>query len=177
MGAPKNKKTIKNKKTSPKKKAVKVVKKIKKISSEKKLGAALKRVPTNPIIAPRLYPWESKATFNPAAFSANGKVHLIYRAIGDNDSSVLGYAASHDGYSIVERYPYPIYRRIGNSHRPDLSIAPIDYISGGGWNGGCEDPRLTLLGDIVYMLYTAFDGWGSLRIALNEENGIGKIRF
>jgi predicted GH43/DUF377 family glycosyl hydrolase len=47
-------------------------------------------------------------------------------------------------------------------------VAPIDYVSGGGWSGGCEDPRLTLLGDTVYMLYTAFDGWGSLRIALTS---------
>ena len=31
-----------------------------------------------------------------------------------------------------------------------------------------KDPRVTLLGDTVYMLYTAFDGWGSLRIALTS---------
>ncbi|PIR68587.1 glycosidase [Candidatus Nomurabacteria bacterium CG10_big_fil_rev_8_21_14_0_10_35_16] len=172
MDALKKKKTTK-KKVGKTKKIVKVKKtSIRKIARTVKkktsVSLKLKKAPSNPIIEPRLYPWESKATFNPAAFLANGKVHLIYRAIGDNDSSVLGYASSHDGYSIVERYPYPIYRRAGNFSRPDLSVAPIDYVSGGGWSGGCEDPRLTLLGDTVYMLYTAFDGWGSLRIALTS---------
>jgi len=50
----------------------------------------------------------------------------------------------------------------------DFSLPSISYSSGGGWGGGCEDPRLTLLGDQVYMLYTAFDGWGSVRIALSS---------
>src|SRR3989344_8002086 len=126
---------------------------------KKKKGALLKRAVHNPIIEPRLYPWESKATFNPAAFEAKGKVHLIYRAIGDNDFSALGYAASSDGYNIDERLPYFIYQRSNNFFKRDQSLLPIDYISGGGWNGGCEDPRLTRLGDTVYMLYTAFDGW------------------
>src|SRR3989344_561160 len=140
----------------------------KKVAKKKKIGAELKRAPHNPIIEPRPYSWESKATFNPSAFTDNDKVHLIYRAIGDNDSSVLGYAASSDGYTVDERLPYFIYRRSNNFSRPDLSASPIDYISGGGWNGGCEDPRVTLLGDVVYMLYTAFDGWGSVRIALTS---------
>ena len=141
---------------------------IRKTSAKKRKGVELKRAVHNPIIEPRIYPWESKATFNPAAFEANGKVHLVYRAIGENDSSVLGYAASDDGYNITERPPYFIYRRPNNFSKADFTVSPIDYISGGGWNGGCEDPRLTLLGDTVYMLYTAFDGWGSLRIALTS---------
>src|SRR3989344_7480525 len=86
---------------------------------KKKKGALLKRAVHNPIIAPRLYPWESKATFNPAAFEASGKVHLVYRAIGDNDTSVLGYAASSDGYHIDERLPYFIYRRFNDFSRAD----------------------------------------------------------
>lgn len=160
MAEPKKKKTIKEKKSSAKK--PRVSKGLKK----KKLPTELKRDPHNPIIEPRLYPWESKATFNPSAFETNGKVHLIYRAIGDNDSSVLGYAASNDGYNISERLPYFIYQRY--FIKPNLSVSPINYLSGGGWNGGCEDPRLTLLDDTVYMLYTAFDGWGSVRIALTS---------
>jgi predicted GH43/DUF377 family glycosyl hydrolase len=140
----------------------------KKIPSVRKKGIELKKSVQNPIIEPRLYPWESKATFNPSAFMANGKIHLIYRAIGDNDSSALGYASTKDGVNIFDRPTYPIYRRFNHFHKPDLSAEPIDYISGGGWNGGCEDPRVTKIGDMVYMLYTAFDGWGSLRIALTS---------
>ncbi|OGJ00967.1 hypothetical protein A3G53_02880 [Candidatus Nomurabacteria bacterium RIFCSPLOWO2_12_FULL_44_11] len=135
---------------------------------KKKKGALLKRAVHNPIIEPRLYPWESKATFNPAAFEHKGKVHIVYRAIGDDDSSVLGYAGSDDGYNITDRSPHSIYRRANSREKFDTTVFPIDYISGGGWNGGCEDPRLTLLDNTVYMLYTAFDGWGSLRIALTS---------
>ncbi len=167
MAEPKKEKTIKKKvdkvkKISPKKKSVKTVLK------RKKLGVELKRALNNPIIEPRLYSWESKATFNPAAFEAHGKVHLVYRAIGHDDSSVLGYAGSDDGYNINDRLPYAIYIRNNDFTKTDKSILPIDYISGGGWNGGCEDPRLTRIGDTVYMLYTAFDGWGSLRIAITS---------
>jgi predicted GH43/DUF377 family glycosyl hydrolase len=42
------------------------------------------------------------------------------------------------------------------------------YSSGGGWNGGCEDPRVTLIDGTLYLIYTAFDGWGSLRMALTS---------
>ncbi len=134
----------------------------------------LERFPGNPIIQPNAEnQWESKATFNPAALHDKGKIHIVYRAIGDNDVSVLGYATSTDGTNIEERLPHPIYAKkvsaADNSERclRDLQ-SPIFYISGGGWNGGCEDPRLTRIGDTVYMLYTAFDGWGSLRIALTS---------
>jgi len=123
--------------------------------------------PQNPIIAPSYYSWETKATFNPAAVESNGKVHLLYRAIGDDDNSVLGYASSFDGVRISERPTYAVYKRyfnrIENGHD-----SPINYISGGGWSGGCEDPRLSLIDDTLYMLYTAFDGWHSVRIALTS---------
>ncbi len=170
----KKKKIVKvGKKIKIKNKILKIIKKkkiLKKVSKKivKKADIELKRANHNPIISPRLYPWESKATFNPSAFMANDKVHLIYRAIGDNDTSVLGYANSKDGYNVDERLPYAVYRRPNNINKIDKDILPIDYISGGGWNGGCEDPRLTRIGDTVYMLYTAFDGWGSLRIALTS---------
>lgn len=153
---------------------VKIVKKTKKAPGRKILQrkkikkVKLVRATHNPIIEPSKYVWESKATLNPSAFIDKGKVHLIYRAIGDNDSSVLGYAASSDGYNINDRLPTFIYQRSNNFNKPDQSLLPIHYVSGGGWNGGCEDPRLTLLGGIVYMLYTAFDGWGSVRIALTS---------
>lgn len=152
-----------------KKKIVKVVKvakkRIKKVIKKKSKGLQLERSPFNPIIEPRIYSWESKATFNPAAFMADGKIHLIYRAIGDNDVSVLGYASSLDGHNFRDRPTHSIYHKFGKFIKSD---DPIDYVSGGGWNGGCEDPRVTLIDYTVYMLYTAFDGWGSLRIALTS---------
>jgi len=119
----------------------------------------------NPIIEPIAdHNWESKATFNPAALYENGKIHLIYRAIGDNDISVLGYAQSEDGIHISLRLPNPIFNP---NQPPRLPFTNIPYMSGGGW-GGCEDPRLTKIENRIYLTYVAFDGWGPPRVALTS---------
>ncbi len=132
----------------------------------------LERHESNPIIEPREgnY-WEMKATFNPGAIYADHRVHLLYRAIGGDDVSVLGYASSDDGISFDERSNEPAYMPLSTKMTtPKEEQKPLEsaYFSGGGWNGGCEDPRLTLIGDRVYLTYTAFDGWGSIRIALSS---------
>jgi len=144
------------------------IKKIVKKVTRKVSVLDLKRSKENPIIEPNneRY-WESKATFNPTAIVHDGKVHIVYRAIGDSDNSVLGYAGSDDGLIVNDNYPSPIYFNF-TKHSSDYSLPSISYSSGGGWGGGCEDPRLTLIGEKVYMLYTAFDGWGSVRIALTS---------
>jgi len=129
--------------------------------------------PNNPIIKPQIEnDWESKATFNPAALLAGEKVHLLYRAVGSDDTSVLGYVVSGDGLNIDERLNHPVFfndqqvKKLCSKVKAGKS--QISYVSGGGGNGGCEDPRLTLIDDTVYLTYTAFDGWGSLRMALSS---------
>ena len=166
-------KSVKKAKPEKKAKVLKVVKKKlpKKISRLKTLKRVskkeikLKRPLHNPIISPSSYSWESKATFNPTAFEHDGKIHIVYRAIGEDDSSVLGYAYTYDGLNIDGRPTYHIYKRVFNSNE---NFPKVDYFSGGGWSGGCEDPRITLIGDTVYMIFTAFDGWGSVRLALTS---------
>jgi len=138
----------------------------KKPKSKIKKSIRLIKSNNNPIISPSFYSWETRATFNPAAVRSDGKIYLLYRAIGDDDSSVLGYASSYDGLHIGERPTYSVYKRY--KCHADYNNLSIDYISGGGWSGGCEDPRLSLIDDTLYMLYTAFDGWGSVRIALTS---------
>jgi len=160
LSAPKSKPL----KPTNKKKIVKKVEKKKKIITGEE-PIKLKKGENNPIISPRLYSWESKATFNPAAFVYNDKVHIVYRAMGEDDSSTLGYALSSDGLNIDERPTYCIYKRSNNFVKTG---PPINYSSGGGENGGCEDPRITLIDGTLYMIYTAFDGWGSLRMALSS---------
>ena len=132
---------------------------------KKNKNIKLKKVLNNPIISPSFYSWESKATFNPAALNYDGKIHLVYRAIGDDDSSVLGYAASYDGLNIEDRPSFFVYKRFQEFIK---SGEKIKYDSGGGWDGGCEDPRLTLIDDMVYLIFTAFDGWSSIRLALTS---------
>lgn len=125
----------------------------------KKSAAQFKRAKKNPIITPiKDHPWESKATFNPAAIYENGKVHIVYRAMSEDNTSVFGYATSSDGIQIDERETDPIYL-------PRESFEQ-KLIPGG--NSGCEDPRITKIGNTLYMLYTAFDGKHPPRIALTS---------
>ena len=115
----------------------------------KSLKQGFYRYSGNPIIMPRAeYSWEAKATFNPAAIYAKGKFHLVYRAMSLNNTSVLGYASSIDGTRIEQRPSSPIYQ----------PRAPFEQKLRPG-NSGCEDPRITLMGNILYMFYTAFDGY------------------
>ena len=107
----------------------------------------IKRFEGNPIISPLLeHPWESKATFNPAAIYEGGKVHIVYRAMSEDSTSVLGYASSKDGFFIDERRDEPIYV-------PRVEFEKKSRIE----NSGCEDPKITRIGDRFYMCYTAYD--------------------
>lgn len=125
----------------------------------------------NPIIKPiREHSWESKATFNAAAIYEDEKVHFLYRAIGDKDVSVLGYASSSDGLHIDERSSEPVYIPTQPFECPEqtpLHFTASHFISGGGY-GGCEDPRITKIDDRLYMTYVAFDGWNPPRVALTS---------
>lgn len=129
----------------------------------------LTRHEENPILEPTDNIWESKAVFNPAAAEKDGKIHLIYRAIGDQDVSMLGYASSRDGVTIEDRSEEPVYSIDDHVTMRDESRAMtprrISYDSGGGWSGGCEDPRMVIVDDDAYVFYTAFDGWNSIRMA------------
>src|SRR4030043_961753 len=101
---------------------------------------ALHRFPRNPILEPmKEHPWESRYVFNAGAIRLEGKVYIIYRAMGEDMTSRLGLAVSSDGFTIEARYETPIFE-------PEEE-----------WEmKGCEDPRLTLLNGRIYMLYTAY---------------------
>jgi predicted GH43/DUF377 family glycosyl hydrolase len=119
----------------------------------------LHRAPENPIIQPdKEHAWESKATFNPAAIHLGDKVHIIYRAMSEDNTSVFGYATSQDGIHIDYRSPEPIYI-------PRESFEQ-KLIPGG--NSGCEDPRLTMIGSRLYMFYTAYNGRENPRVAVTS---------
>lgn len=93
----------------------------------------------NPLIKPIVTnAWESRMVFNAAAVYLDKRVHILYRAIGEDGVSRLGYASSSDGYHIDERLPYPVFE-------------PSDVNE----KDGCEDPRLTPLDESFIMTYTA----------------------
>jgi predicted GH43/DUF377 family glycosyl hydrolase len=97
--------------------------------------------------------------FNPAAIDLGDSVHILYRAMGDDNTSVIGYAASKNGVKITERLPEPIY-----VPRADFEMKK----AGPNTNSGCEDPRITKIGDTIYMAYTAYDGIHPTRVALTS---------
>lgn len=132
----------------------------------------LSKLKENPIIKPIVdHFWESKAVFNPGAIYEQGRVHMLYRAIGDQDVSVLGYASSPDGINFDERLNEPAYipRESFECSSPySASPSASPFTSGGGCYGGCEDPRLTKIDDKVYMTYVAYNGWSEPRVALTS---------
>jgi predicted GH43/DUF377 family glycosyl hydrolase len=137
-------------------------------------GRSGSRASTKPdFIARPTHWWESEAVFNPAAFVLDNKVHLLYRAMGGDGISRIGYASSDDGIHF-ERLPYPVYApdrgfgipRVDRVYGP-LSYSQTSYASGGGW-GGVEDPRIVKIDERAYMTFVAFDGWGFVRMALTS---------
>ncbi len=149
-------------------------------NKSKDISLRLERHAHNPIISPNTKnPWEAFNTFNPAAIYYQGKVHLFYRAQGNDYISVLGYATSSDGLHVDERFEEPVYAPTAqfevnnNLHPEDLSLI---YVSGGGY-GGVEDPRITKLDDKFYLTYVAFDGTNPPRVALtsiSEDNFLNR---
>jgi predicted GH43/DUF377 family glycosyl hydrolase len=126
---------------------------------------------SNPVLFPRGdYAWESFATYNPAAFFADGKIHILYRAQGQDLISSIGYANSKDGIHIDERLNAPIFEAqevFETFQMASPEQVQQKYVSGGGI-AGCEDPRVTLIDERVYMTYVAFDGASPPRVALTS---------
>lgn len=143
--------------------------------------AKLNRFAKNPVLEPDLaHWWESKAVFNPAAFVYQDKVHLLYRAIGKDGVSRIGYAVSDDG-THFKRLAEPAYDPSGDSlaraaearthDRNVMSYDTLSYnravASGGGW-GGSEDPRAVVIDNEIIMTFTAFEGWSNERMVLTR---------
>jgi beta-1,2-mannobiose phosphorylase / 1,2-beta-oligomannan phosphorylase len=116
------------------------------------------RYDKNPILVSRPgVSWEAHGVFNPASIRIDGVTHILYRTMSDDDTSYIGYASSKNGYDIDERGSDPIYV-------PRESFEMKTHPG----NSGCEDPRLTLIDNIVYMCYTAYDGTNPPRVAITS---------
>ena len=99
----------------------------------------MERFSDNPILRPiEEHAWESRQVFNAAAICLEGKVHLLYRAMGNDNISRLGYATSLDGYTIKERFEKPVFEPVSDIEKD-----------------GCEDPRLSEVEGQLVMTYTA----------------------
>ena len=143
-------------------------------AAEVKIHKHVKKHPKNPIISPISSPkfnsWMAEGTFNPAAIEMGGRTHLLFRAIGHDGISRIGYASSNDGIHFDDIHPKPVFAlskadmgRTGKKKRYD----PIMYPSGGSW-GGCEDPRLVKVDDKIYMTFNAFDNWDNINVGFTS---------
>lgn len=100
--------------------------------------------------------WEARAVFNPAVVYGDGLFRMLYRTYPKtlseaeprlhrpgfyfhNQISSIGYAESIDGFNF--------------DLREEPFIAPSEDYD----RYGCEDPRITKLGDTYYITYTAID--------------------
>jgi predicted GH43/DUF377 family glycosyl hydrolase len=118
------------------------------------------RAKENPILTPlEKSTFESTAVFNPAAIDIDDTVHILYRAMGADNTSTVGLALSKDGIHIDERLSSPVY----------VPRAPFEQKRGNPTgNSGCEDPRVVLIDGRLYITYTAYDGVAPPRGAISS---------
>lgn len=133
-----------------------------------RLGS-VRRAQNNPVLSPLGHnDWEACGVFNPGAYADDtGTVHLVYRAVGTDGVSRIGYAKSLDGKTFDERHSYPIFFVENVRGLPMYRYDPVKFPSGGSW-GGAEDPRLVRIGDTLYLTFNAFDGWDFIRIGMTS---------
>lgn len=108
------------------------------------MSVRLQRYRNNPILKPiPSHRWEGAQVFNPSVLYEKGFFRMLYRAVASGwrpfagGYSSIGYAQSRDGIH-WKRNVKPLIR-------PEH---PYEE-----W--GCEDPRVTKLGDTYYIFYTA----------------------
>ena len=95
--------------------------------------------------------WEESDIFNPAATVKDGKIVVLYRAEDNSAQGIgkrtsrIGYAESVDGVT-MKRFDSPVLFPGGD----DFESIECP--------GGCEDPRVAMTEDGLYvMLYTAWN--------------------
>lgn len=126
------------------------------------LGGFVRPEKANPIITPnpsnqfdcpmqdKKIGWEESDVFNPAATVKDGKIYVLYRAEDNSATGIgkrtsrIGLAESEDGIHMKRRKPPVMY--------PDK-----DNMKEYEWEGGCEDPRVTMTEDGLYVM--AYTSW------------------
>ncbi len=115
------------------------------------INGLVKRSTHNPILmAIKEHWWESKLVYNTAAIKLGDRIYLLYRAMGNDHVSRFGLAMSVNGIDFV-RLPYPVFLPSADYETPHPSKFDHDRE-----RGGVEDPRFMVIGDTLYIIYTAF---------------------
>ena len=126
------------------------------------LGGFVRPEKANPIITPnpsnqfdcpmqdKKIGWEESDVFNPAATVKDGKIYVLYRAEDNSATGIgkrtsrIGLAESEDGIHMKRRKTPVMYPDKDNMKEYD-------------WEGGCEDPRVTMTEDGLYVM--AYTSW------------------
>ncbi len=129
---------------------------------QEKMQAGRSRLPFrrfegNPILTADDIPYECNTVFNAAACRFNGKYVLLLRVEGLDGHSHLTLAYSDDGYTFtVEPQPWIVPSN-------DPVFGPYEHY-------GVEDPRITEIDGVYYIVYTAFSKFGPrVAIARTED--------
>lgn len=120
----------------------------------------VERFAANPILSPvESHDWESNYVLNPAAIDIDGVVHIFYRAIGHDNTSVAGLATSRNGTDIDSRFDKPAY--VPRAEFESKKAGP-------GTLSGCEDARIMQIDDRLHITYTAYNGVDLPRVATSS---------
>lgn len=125
------------------------------------MGGFVRPPGANPVIEPKeakfycpmtrdSVKWEESDTFNPASVVKDGKIFVLYRA-EDNSAVGIGSRTSRIGLAETSDGIAMAYRATPVLYPAEDANKPYE------WRGGCEDPRVAVTDEGLYvMMYT---GW------------------
>jgi len=103
--------------------------------------------------------WEM-LVYNPAAVKIDGVTYLLYRALGNDGISRIGLWWSKDGITENGRLDHPVFGPEEKYEQPqDIEGRRAKQLEKYGTireAGGVEDPRIAIVGEYLYMTYTAY---------------------
>lgn len=88
--------------------------------------------PTEPLLRPRDLDWELNGILNPGVTIYEGKILLLYRAVGDDHVSRFGVATTVDGINFTFEGDQPVFSPDPTSHYEERGVedARISYVDG-----------------------------------------------
>lgn len=125
------------------------------------LGGFVRPEGVNPVIEPKptqffcpmrkdSVKWEESDVFNPASTVKDGKMYVLYRA-EDNSATGIGSRTSRIGLAETVDGVTMTYRDTPVMYPDEDHNKPYE------WYGGCEDPRVAVTEDGLYVM--AYTGW------------------
>lgn len=117
----------------------------------------MERYAGNPIITADDIPFTCNTVFNASPIKRGDEYYLLLRVEGQHGYSLFALARSEDGYDWeVDRRPVMVPAAEGHFSKYE--------------EAGIEDPRLTELDGSIYVVYTAFSGYGPVMTLARTED-------